>query len=365
MKRILQYAALLTGIYACGSGDHDVPPRDTREIPQALPVLEEDKISRVFDTLGATNTPIAVLADGRIAVGLSSGSDDSRIRVFAPGGQSLALGRGGRGPGELQVVADLFADRDRLLAYDMSGLKLVEFHLTENTVEQHQFQGPVFPLRAEGDSIDVLKISSKGRLEFQRMFFGTAYGRVLLDERDSLFRRHFIEPVEQNSSRRPPYPARASNGQKLAVADPIAYRIYEYDASTGAFLRDFGRDLPPKKRSQAAVDRELASSSQFRGPDGKPMSAEQIKAQETNLKEEVLPFFGARKGLAYDKGGHLWVVGTQGDSVAIDVFAQSEFLGRISVPCPNFGGSWASNGQIAAFVCMDLDVPQIKVFNIR
>jgi len=349
---------------ACRAEESGKSPNRDRGISVSLPVFVWDSTLTASPELAAVNTPIAILQGGAIALGSSINDDGSPIVMMDEDGKLTSLGLRGRGPGELQTVADLFAGEGQLYAYDMSGLKLVALELEGETRAQHQFQGPVFPLHLIGDSVDVLRFSSRGRLEFQRVKFGSSEGRVLLDDRDSVFLTRFILPFEKQRSRQPVYPARATEPGKLAVGDPMQYRIYEFDIAGEQPVRQFGRDIPRYRRSEAEIQTELESLRRYRGPDGKPLGPDALAAQESRLREEDLPYFGSRKGMMYDDLGRLWVVGAHADSVAIDVFADSSFLGRVSIPCNGFGGSWARSASRAAFVCLDAQVPRLKVFNV-
>lgn len=130
-------------------------------------------------------------------------------------------------------------------------------------------------------------------------------------------------------------------------------------------MDSLGRTIPPYRPSEAEIESQLNDLRTFRGPDGRAMDPATIAARERELREIRLPFFSPVRGLAYDPAGRLWVVGSANDSVHIDVFADTTFLGRQSIPCGSFTGGWAMASERAAFVCADGDRPVLRMFRVQ
>ena len=111
--------------------------------------------------------------------------------------------------------------------------------------------------------------------------------------------------------------------------------IHSYDAS-GKPLAVFGRDLPPHFRGpqELAQVREAVLRAQrpVPGPNGRSMGGQDQGRRLDTLAKEITAYFH-RTPLHVDRAGRLWVIGTTNDSTTIDVFADTTFLGRTTLPC--------------------------------
>ena len=103
--------------------------------------------------------------------------------------------------------------------------------------------------------------------------------------------------------------------------------------------------------SPARVESQMRSLARYRGPDGKLMDPVWLAEQRKEMEEKVLPFFPQNRSLGFDGTGRLWVVGAIADSVFADIFADTLFLGRLTIGCPDFQQNWALGGAWLGLVC--------------
>jgi hypothetical protein len=114
------------------------------------------------------------------------------------------------------------------------------------------------------------------------------------------------------------------------------------------------------------VDEQMVSLRRWKGRDGRSLDRAALDREESTLREKPLDFFSHVHGLEFDGKGRLWVLGPQGDSAYADVFADTLFLGRLSIGCRDFGGSFALNKMFLAMVCSDTeDSPTVQLYQLR
>lgn len=333
-----------------------------------MPVLEREALALDLEhDPPRPNTPIAVSSRGTVVFANPRHRRDRNMLTVAQppgGGAPREIIRKGGGPGE---VAD---GSLRILFLDT--LLLVEDHeQTRTSLFTPQgvllASGPVpfgwYLLGGRGDSLDYFSTHSpEGRSAVYRRPALGREDRVVIPQDDSFLRRA-APPVVGTALRSAP--AYAVSGGRIAMAEPRGYRIRYYDRAAGYV--EFGRDLPPRRRTPAAFDRERRRIRQqlrmgFVGPDGKRIPVPGLQERLDTLDREVLPHF-TRHGLAFDHAGRLWVVGETGDSSFADVFADTTFLGRLALSCRGPGRSISFNRRWLAMICLsDNDEPEIQLY---
>ncbi len=356
-------------VLGCAGKAESGPPGEsqTRFQPSnALPVFSVVAESlNLEEPPDAASSPIAISDSGVIILTTSNRTGDRMRMVDTTGKQLRTFANTGKGPGEVEIPAMVFAIEDRVMVYDMANLRLSEYTLTGKPLKSHQFDGAIFPFNISQDTIDYIHFSKLGHLELRRSSLSHETSRVLLDSHDSVFGANFLSQFENADQHRPTYPARTSSTHRIILGDPWHYSITEWDADHASLLTTFTRDLPPVRRTKSDVERELMSLRGYRDRAGRVIDQANMDVQRKQLERENLPYFFSIRGLKLDDAGRLLVVGALHDSATVDVFADSLFLGRIQLDCPGFVGSWDSNKEWAAFVCQNDLNPYVKVYRIH
>lgn len=270
--------------------------------------------------------------------------------IDSTGAILAGFGRTGRGPGELQNPKRLWFADSRLDVYDWANLRLSSYSLNGKAHGQRQYEGVVFPFAVHGDSTDVVAMN-QGRFTVRREALrGTE--RAWLTAGDSILRAVFTEPflTASQDDQQQFFPATASTPYHLILGAGTSYRLYWYDRE-GKYLGAFGRDLPAEHPTERAVERAASSLSGWRGPDGKRMDPATIARKAGAMRARTLPHFSHTHSLGFDGAGRLWVVGVSADSAFADIFADTTFLGRVNLGCPDFAQSWSLNGRWLALHC--------------
>ncbi|MEO8635135.1 MAG: hypothetical protein ABI587_07650 [Gemmatimonadales bacterium] len=297
------------------------------------------------------NQEIAVSPEGAIAFAPLESQDERRLRVVDTTGSILAaFGRTGRGPGELQNPKRLFFADSRLDVYDWANLRLTSYSLSGKAQGQRQYDGVVFPFAVHGDSADVVAMS-QGRFVVSREGLrGPARGWLSVG--DSILRVVFTEPFLNASpdDQQQFFPATASTSDRLILGAGTSYRLYRYDRD-GRYLGSFGRDLPPEHPTKRAAERAASSLTGWRGPDGKRMDPVAVARMASEMRSKTVPYFSHTHSLGFDGAGRLWVLGVSEDTTFADIFADTAFLGRVNLGCPDFAQSWSLNGRWLALLC--------------
>lgn len=157
------------------------PPVATLEVSDAMPELVSNGDRSAPDWPNEFSAPLALFPDGRTALSVAASGSEPRLVVLDSNGREEArFARGGRGPGEIQVVAELLTSPGIIWAYDMNGLKLEALRPDGSRVRTVQFSGPIIPFRVDQDSADVLRFTSTGAMEIARLSLAKQDGRLLL-----------------------------------------------------------------------------------------------------------------------------------------------------------------------------------------
>lgn len=300
-----------------------------------MPRLERRLLALVDDDVATQRYwPMSVNDRGEVMY-LASPSDPPMFRIVDSSGKRVAaFGRGGDGPGEFRGPLELINVGESVRILD-ERMVMPEYRWDGSHVADRPAQLTDIPLAWVGDSVDHWSPPAMipGRSPVvQRSLPGDTAARVVIGEDDSAFRAVLASAPGAKPLMRLSY---AADGERTYLADAYRYRIYLYDRA-GRLLTSLGRQLPPHHRGPRELarirDRILRQPKFTRGPTGKAIALPDQRDRLDTSDREVTPHFD-RDPLHIDRSGRLWVIGLTNDSTAVDIFRDTVFLGRITLPC--------------------------------
>lgn len=335
MRRLACAAGLLLCILGCkGPAEPAVPalpPVISTEMPRLerrpFSIAEADLPDRFF-------SPAAVGTNGEVVYFTALGNQPVFRIVDSMGQRIGGFGRQGEGPGEFRLPLHLRVLGDSIRIQDFSRLVSIDYSVAGKYQGERNARMLKTPLAWLGDSVDSWDLSPSGSSTtpaVTRHALDESDGRTVIPATDSGLQQ--LAAVFR-ARPRPVIPYAVGAG-RIYLADPYAYRIHSYDAS-GKPLAVFGRDLPPHFRGpqELAQVREevLRAQRPVPGPNGRSMGGQDQSRRLDTLAKEITAYLH-RTPLHVDRSGRLWVIGTTNDSTTIDVFADTTFLGRTTLPC--------------------------------
>lgn len=297
-------------------------------------------------------TPIAVGPQGHVLfVGSAESSDRKLALVDSTGRLLLRLGRPGAGPGEVRSPKPVEISTDRIAVWDRENAVLLEWDLAGALQQSVKPMGLSEVAFVGRETVGMRYVAGAWRVVAVERATGQL--RELIPPTDTFVTEHF-GPV--NGRSKSPYaPITGAWAQGFVVADPATYAValYRWD---GTLVRVLRRTLPPIYASAARIDEFLETFSRQAAERGQPPLEEAQKAMlRKQGAEQQLPYIMPGGAIRTDARNRMWVLGMEGDSAFADVFTADRFLGRLSLPCRLYNGSWSLAGAWLAVTCVPDD----------
>lgn len=265
-------------------------------------------------------------------------------------------GRSGEGPGESRTRSLISADSVILvMATNPSAIQV--FSPNGDLLSERRIS-PIdgFPQVAVGDSVDHVGggrivgtrgISSDLRGPVVRTCLYRVCSRELLPAEDSILDVVQVATPRLDGMRWPPF---AAEPGRFVLGDGVGYRLWMFDDS-GSLIKTFGRpELPARALTQAEMQDQRE---QWEGFFARGIAVDSARLK-TLLLSERIPHFGYAS-MGFDAAHRLWVSGWVSDSTFFDVFAEEQFLGRITIDCVRERGALAIRGRWLAVLCTSDD----------
>lgn len=338
-----------------GCGEAATPtPLDEALVSRALPALHEVPLPRLpSDAINGPSAALAVAASGHIALLAARNPEDpSRIWIVDSTGEVVArVGRPGNGPGEVRLPGFLaFREDGSLLIWDTATRRVTHFSLDGTLLTTVQPDQAIhLPLGLFRDSVDFRDLATEDFVVY-RAIPGSGRGRRLFAGRnpmvDSIFPNQVMGGIQSRGTI-----AYAASAGRAVLGDMDDYRILLYDAGS-RYLGMISRPLPPELPTGTQMERE--SEALLRQPISPARRAEMLQRR----RQTPLPYFGQ---LRFDDQGRLWVIRRDGDAASADVFADTELVGTLRIPCHGFEGhGWDLRGEWLAMSCFNPDPEAIS-----
>lgn len=322
-----------------------------------MPSLEEVSIDLPLNAVPIRDAGnMALTRSGTLT--FKPGADDGGMFATVDSlGQFLGRwGRSGEGPGESRsqfllsadsVVVVMATNPSAIQVFSTSGELLSERRLPP-------FDG--FPRPAVGDSVDhVLGGRTVGRRSIVSDLRGpvirtclvSSCSRELLPADDSILDLVHVATPRIQGLRWPPFAAEAG---RFVLGDGVGYRLWMFD-DAGSLIKTFGRpEIPARVLTEAELQDQRERWERFIA-NGIALDSVELKAL---LASERIPHFGYAS-MGFDAAHRLWVSGWVSDSTFLDVFAEEQFLGRITIDCVRERGALAIRGRWLAVLCTSDD----------
>lgn len=335
MHQLRLAPVVLLSVLGCKAPTEPAAPAPPPVVSTDMPLLERRPLSIAdADLPDRFFSPAAVGPNGEVVYFTALGSQPIFRIVDSTGQRIGGFGRQGEGPGEFRLPLQLRVYGDSIRIQDFSRLVSIDYSMAGKYQGERNARILKTPLAWLRDSVDIWDLSPTGATATPavvRQALDESKGRTVIPATDSGL-QHLADVFRARP--RPVIPYAAGAG-RVYLADPYAYRIHSYDAS-GKPLAVFGRDLPPHFRGpqELAQVREAVLRAQrpVPGPNGRSMGGQDQGRRLDTLAKEITAYFH-RTPLHVDRAGRLWVIGTTNDSTTIDVFADTTFLGRTTLPC--------------------------------
>lgn len=276
----------------------------------------------------------AVRHDGTIVYRRAEDSRPLLVVIDSTGRRIGSIGVPGEGPGELRSPLGITIAGDTIRVVDASRMMLVELDFRGKPLRDRQLRTGGVPLAWVSDSFDSWRETggAAGTKVVQRIPIGLdGAARRLIGDEDSVMAAA-IEPRHGTPPLILPYTA---TDDRILVGDGWSYRVRVFTPH-GEPLYTIHRDLPANRRGPRQMARLRESIERQpryqRGPNGEAIELPNRRGRLDTLEREAIAHFG-RFALHVDAFDRLWVIGVARDSTTIDVFRDSTFLGRETVPC--------------------------------
>lgn len=355
LRRSGSWLALALWVSALiGCGDSPVPEGLRSSIAERTAVdTGMPKVVRIDRFVDGDYYPPSVDVDHSV-------SAEGRTLYFRPpiGEQSAGIildslgvlvsrfGRFGEGPEEYRFpVRMFFSDTGTSLIFDAGLQRLTTIDLTGKFLESRPIRSSGLPIAVVGDSLDFAYVAGE-RFSVARHSTDNGSERRIISEatREIILETGWSKVSPRG---RPVVPVFGSNGREIVIGHPWTYTLLIFSAQ-GTLNSRIHRDLEPVYRTERQINSVASSAGRWRGPNGEQLDRDGAKAQ---ARAEVMPYFSHVSPLGFDYGRRLWIVGSEGDSAYADVFANSRFLARLSLPCYDFAGRWSINGHWLSLSC--------------
>lgn len=335
-------------------------PGSTLSDSEVMPVLERVPFELGADTLvWAPGPTMAVLAGGVVAIPGSfgpGGAAGGMVQLIAAAAETLvSLAPRGEAPGEVIMGGVVQARSDTLLILDQ-GAFLLRYNSAGQFLGQSRLptSGGVI-IHAADDSVDLMALP---RPELLDVFPAFLWRQPLVGEGvRSLIPADEAQVTRVLRSRQGAQIPVAIGTGRIALADPWEYSVVVYSAQ-GQPLWTLRRNLPQPERTPeelAKMRRSLEVS--LREATGSEMAA-MFKRRLDTLAAEFLPHL-SQNALHFDAEERLWVIGRVADSTFVDLFRDSSFVGRITLPCARPERHVAMDNQMLALLCEEETNPAV------
>lgn len=359
-------ALLLVG---CVRGEESVRlPADgvgsrTEDLPSLVRVVQPEPIG-----LASSEPPwsIAVSKQGEVAFPAGRGEESQFVVVDSLGSFVATFGQHGEGPHEVIGHGGiLFGGDSTLVLVDPETRQTLVFGFDGKPSLDRRNLDAYFPIARDDESLLINRgFTDHGASRVERVSISNRTAEVVIPQDDSLLRLLGL-------TARGPWPAAAWDGSRIVLGEGNSYTLVLYEPDQPPV--QFGPSHPPRHRTALELDQatsELTARARepFIGPYGKAIRTPDPDARIRKLKFDTLPHFTAAGGLAFDAQGRLWVVGQASDSTFADVYADTTFLGRITVDY--FNPYWtrpvALQSRWLAVPCLESDdVYRIRLYRIE
>ncbi|MCC7003746.1 MAG: hypothetical protein IT357_16425 [Gemmatimonadaceae bacterium] len=296
---------------------------------------------------------LAVSERGDLAFTTGFSADETLVTLVDSTGALLArVGRKGDGPGEFRAPLRLMFRDSTLFVF--GDARLSAFTRRGKHLWTRAMPPTDLPMAIHGDSVDAFSSPDlTATLGITRLSLTTMRGREIIAPR--------VEPLHAltrsaQAPARTVIPGYVRTDDGFIVGNGGRYELVKFDAS-GVVRERFGRSLPSRKLSGAALEAEVQqrvarARRPFVGPDNVkrelPVDVARIR------REAAAPwahFSGRNGGLQRDARGRIIAIVPQGDSVGLDLFDRSRFIGRAAVACAGHPIMAASSGRFLALLC--------------
>lgn len=340
-------------LLGCGPGGEHVPPPDGR-----VPVLREVTVAPDADAVGGTATGVVVGPQGALLIRPVPGADWA-LSLHLPDQGWRRIGGIGEGPGEMRMALPLAVTESSAVAWDLATQQLGRWDLAGRWLGAHRVEGSFTPYVVVPDHGVVGSVERREGTVPVRLDTARTSVEDLLPGLDTAYRRVF--PRVEGLAARFGNPAVVGHWRGgILLGNGFSYQLLAYDWD-GRLRFAFGRELPVNRRTPAQVERQIA------GLRASPIGQDEavIARARRRLASDSSRWFSHLSPPTADARGRIWVVGLDGDQGFADLFAESQFLGRLPLDCPGFEGRWGLHGEWLALVCAPEDPQDDRDAEVR
>lgn len=329
-----------------GCGDAAVAPA---RLSDALPALESlDPVAGVEGL--SVRSRIALGGDGSWLYAAPRLTNSALVLVDSTGA-TRPIGGVGEGPGEARFAVPMRLSGDSVVGFDMATLRLIVWDRGGRVRDARRAGTDGLPLFwPAGDHLLGVRNGPGGKVPLLLdPLAGEASAPVATT--DSLYRALFgagDDPEPEVAE----VPVVGTWRDGVVIGDGRRFTFGLYDS--GGRLRHVARlDLPPRRRSDAEVERVLSAARDAGMITG---GAAGVDAERRRLAADPVPWVSAASHPRSDTAGRLWILrGADDASVAAELFRGARHLGTLTLPCPGFSGEWAMAPGLVAVVCAPTD----------
>jgi hypothetical protein len=348
ISRLLLSLAFMVGVLGCESQPSTRLAESSVGSSTEMPGVELVFVSSdPEESPGSISSRIRVGGDGLVLMPADRSDPATMVVVDSTGELIAAFGPKGEGPNELQRALPFEMLSGGPLVVDLAKLRVLQFDSNGLVARQLELGGPtVIPVGMIDDTMMLVSVAGMQGFLPGTLDLGKGGLKLLLGKPDSV-----LSSFGGIMSAGPqPVFGRWANG--FVVANGQEYRIALYDWE-GHLIRILDRNVPAPRRSP---EQAVAEFEEFRNaPPGRRSTPAELEIKRAELISEDLPHFLHLARLWPDYKSRLWVVGPAGDTAYADVFSDTMFLGRLSLPCKGIERGWAVNGRWLALSCQPDD----------
>ncbi len=342
-RAAIRWTTIAAGVTGA-SCSHDAPrSRDHVAASVSLPRLQYMAASDTGSGPLATSSNVAVGPRGEVLITDYDGAPVPLRLIDLARHTDSGIAHHGEGPGEIRYAMPMLVTDSSVLAWDLANWRVTEWSRDNRVIASYQLRSTL-TLAAALDTRHVIGVRQRSEGSFP-VIIDLGSGRIddIVSPQDTSYQRLFGIAGERLENL--PVIGAWSNG--VFIGDNIAYRIALYDWH-GKLVhvidrQDIGSNLPTAR----AVAKELS----FLRATGRARAPADVERARARLAATAIAWFSRLGPPQSDAHGRLWVVGTHNDSTFADVFAETQFLGRIWLDCKDFGGRWSMNGEWIALPC--------------
>lgn len=311
-----------------------------------------------------TNNPAYadVVRYSTIAVGPSgqllftSPREAQTITVLSPDGRSTSFGARGDGPGEIRDPQVYQLTDSTATILDRANSRLSRWSLDGGVLDEQRINLPPLSPVVTPIADDRWLVSTTANTGIRLTILHRDGGRLedIDVSADSFVRLRWSDPRQVGEN--PPALGVWPNGFILADTRTYSLGFFDWRATRLAVVeQDSGENhLGPEAADRLVA--ELALTGRRLSP-----------AARSRLVSQARPWFS--RTIRHDRFGRTWLVGEIGNSAYADVYALTERLGRLMIPCTAIGPRWDLNGDWLAVICEPddpdaVDDAVVKLFRI-